>query len=191
VNKPITGWRHVTAIRTLYRGVMFRSRTEARWAAFFDELGWPWEYEPHDLVYYVPDFVLKLDASPSGVLCEVKGCNSLEELRAHTAKMGDSGWEGDALIVGSGLLEIGSAQPILGLIGEPTGPLGWLEWGTARLFFCLSCGHHSVLSDEGSWRCRVCGAVDGHVGHAVGAEELWGRASNRVQWRPRKPKAAE
>jgi len=42
--------RHVTAIQTTYRGIRFRSRTEARWAAFFDELGWPWEYEPHDLV---------------------------------------------------------------------------------------------------------------------------------------------
>jgi hypothetical protein len=37
------------AIPTVYKGVQMRSRLEARWAAFFDELGWPWEYEPVDL----------------------------------------------------------------------------------------------------------------------------------------------
>ena len=34
-------------IPTLYGGVRFRSRLEARWAAFFfDVAGWSWEYEP-------------------------------------------------------------------------------------------------------------------------------------------------
>jgi len=175
--------RHVTAIQTTYRGIRFRSRTEARWAAFFDELGWPWEYEPHDLIWYVPDFVLKLDAG--GVLCEVKGCNSLDELRAHTGKVGDSGWEGDALIVGSGLLDTGSAHSVIGLIGEPNGPNGWHEWSPARLFGCLSCGHTSVLSEDGCWRCRVCGVREGHLGHPEGVLDLWAKATNRVQWRPR------
>ncbi len=190
MNKPIH-IRHVTAIATTYRGIRFRSRTEARWAAFFDELHWPWEYEPHDLVWYVPDFVLKLDNEPAGVLCEIKGCNSLEELRAHTAKTSDSGWQHDALIVGSGPMKLSDAQPLLGLIGEPSGPHGWLEWSPARIFYCLSCGQHSMLAEDGCWRCRVCGARDGHMGAAEQVEELWARACNRVQWRPRKPKAAE
>ena len=34
------------AIPTTYRGIRMRSRLEARWAAFFDRLGWEWEYEP-------------------------------------------------------------------------------------------------------------------------------------------------
>jgi hypothetical protein len=33
------------AIETLYRGYRFRSRTEARWAVFFDKLGLRWDYE--------------------------------------------------------------------------------------------------------------------------------------------------
>ena len=33
------------AIETHYRGCRFRSRLEARWAVFFDTLGWDWEYE--------------------------------------------------------------------------------------------------------------------------------------------------
>lgn len=49
------------AIETRYQGYRFRSRTEARWAVFFDHLGLPWEYEPEGFelpggVRYLPDF---------------------------------------------------------------------------------------------------------------------------------------
>ena len=47
---------------TTYRGFTFRSRLEARWALFLDELHVPWQYEPDgwDLPDgpYVPDFWL-------------------------------------------------------------------------------------------------------------------------------------
>lgn len=53
------------AIETRFDGVLFRSRTEARWAAFFKRLGVSFEYEPHrfDLgsgsgLVYTPDFFL-------------------------------------------------------------------------------------------------------------------------------------
>ena len=36
-------------IPTLYNGIQFRSRLEAKWAAFFDLLGWEYEYEPSRL----------------------------------------------------------------------------------------------------------------------------------------------
>lgn len=49
----------IRAIETRYRGVYFRSRLEARWAAFFDAAGWSWEYEPFDTAGWIPDFVLK------------------------------------------------------------------------------------------------------------------------------------
>ena len=57
-------------IPTDYKGVRFRSRAEARWAAVFEQYGWRWEYEPIDLFGYIPDFVLYLDKP---VLVEVKG----------------------------------------------------------------------------------------------------------------------
>ena len=34
------------AIQTEYKGYLFRSRLEARWAVFFDACGVRWEYEP-------------------------------------------------------------------------------------------------------------------------------------------------
>ncbi|EOS73258.1 hypothetical protein C819_03983 [Lachnospiraceae bacterium 10-1] len=52
------------AIQTEYKGYLFRSRLEARWAVFFDACGVDWEYEPegYDLgngIHYLPDFLLK------------------------------------------------------------------------------------------------------------------------------------
>lgn len=51
------------AIQTEYKGYLFRSRLEARWAVFFDACGVKWEYEPEGLVlsdgtHYLPDFYL-------------------------------------------------------------------------------------------------------------------------------------
>jgi len=55
----------IKAIETQYKGYRFRSRTEARWAVFFDALGVEWEYERegYDLGeagWYLPDFWLPL-----------------------------------------------------------------------------------------------------------------------------------
>jgi len=55
--------QRITAIPTTYKGYTFRSRTEARWAVFFDAMGIEWEYEPEGLELatgerYLPDFYL-------------------------------------------------------------------------------------------------------------------------------------
>jgi hypothetical protein len=50
------------AIETNYRGYRFRSRTETRWAVFFDAAGIAWQYEAEGYNlggrYYLPDFFL-------------------------------------------------------------------------------------------------------------------------------------
>ncbi len=51
------------AIETIYHGYRFRSRLEARWAVFFDQLGIPYQYEPEgfdldEAGWYLPDFWL-------------------------------------------------------------------------------------------------------------------------------------
>ena len=68
------------AIQTEYKGYLFRSRLEARWAVFFDACGVHWEYEPEgydlgDGIYYLPDFLLHgVDGRDGGDLyVEVKG----------------------------------------------------------------------------------------------------------------------
>jgi hypothetical protein len=49
----------IANIPTIYNGVQFRSRLEAKWAAFFDLLGWHWHYEPLDLDGWIPDFLIE------------------------------------------------------------------------------------------------------------------------------------
>ena len=53
----------IKAIETFYNGYRFRSRAEARWAVFFNELKMPYLYEPEgfelsDGTCYLPDFYL-------------------------------------------------------------------------------------------------------------------------------------
>lgn len=70
----------IKAIQTEYKGYLFRSRLEARWAVFFDACGIEYEYEPegYDLgnrLMYLPDFLLHdVDGRDGGDLyVEVKG----------------------------------------------------------------------------------------------------------------------
>lgn len=52
----------IKAIQTEYKGYRFRSRLEARWAVFFDELNIQYQYEPDGFPlksgWYLPDFYL-------------------------------------------------------------------------------------------------------------------------------------
>jgi hypothetical protein len=54
--------KHISAIETEWKGFRFRSRLEARWAVFFEELGFNWRYEAQGYegegVKYLPDFTL-------------------------------------------------------------------------------------------------------------------------------------
>lgn len=70
----------IKAIETRYKGYRFRSRLEARWAVFFDKLGWKWRYEHQgyvighgeEAIAWLPDFEI---ITPAGqhFYVEVKG----------------------------------------------------------------------------------------------------------------------
>jgi hypothetical protein len=97
------------AIETNYMNCRFRSRLEARWAVFFDSLGWDWEYEKQgytigwredDEIPWLPDFEI---VTPSGqhFYVEVKGDRNffadgewLERFDFHGGPPGfpDCGW---------------------------------------------------------------------------------------------------
>ena len=71
--------KEINAIPTTYNGINFRSRLEAKWACFFDNIGWRYEYEPIDLNGYIPDFLIK--GSHSQFFVEVKPATSLVDLK--------------------------------------------------------------------------------------------------------------
>lgn len=159
-------------IPTTFCGVRFRSRHESRWAALFNAVGWPWEYEPIDLKRYIPDFLLRFSTGP--LLVEVKPTD--EDIGIAKSKIEDSGWDGEALIVVSG------AASDIGVFLERDEHA--FIWSDAQLFYCISCDSASVHSSSGNWRCRVCGVGgdNSHVGIYPTAE-AWVEAGNRVQWR--------
>lgn len=48
------------AIKTEYKGYLFKSRLDARWAVFLDALGADWEYEPERYDLWAMEHLLKL-----------------------------------------------------------------------------------------------------------------------------------
>ncbi len=167
----------IAAIPTDYAGVHFRSRLEAKWAAFFDLVGWRWDYEPLDLDGYVPDYMLSLPAGKVAV--EVKpiawdGTAPDDDIIAGArAKL--LAWEGEALIVGA-------------FVQERFGHLRTAgEWSPAFTFRCLDCGAVSFAAEDGSWQCRLNGCYHGrrHIDPTFDHVATFRAASNQVQWRPR------
>jgi hypothetical protein len=73
----------ISAIETKYKGVLFRSRLEAKWASFFDVLGWRWEYEPCDLPGWSPDFFLEIQRQRTRS-SEVRRISLLAEVKPYS-----------------------------------------------------------------------------------------------------------
>jgi ribosomal protein L37AE/L43A len=178
-------------IQTKYRSVTFRSRLEARWAMLFDELGWPWEYEPIDLDGYIPDFVLPFKAGP--LLVEVKPDFYLSELEQHTGKIENSGWEHEAMVVGAspGLINAHGVvySQTIGLLAErlQVEDVKSYAWSTALFHHCSECSGHALHSESGDWRCRVCGAYDGNtymLPSDIDLQQVWAETGGRTQWKP-------
>lgn len=177
------------AIPTRYEGVEFRSRLEAKWAAFFDLAGWRWEYEPVDLNGYIPDFFLMFYKP---LLVEVKPATTSEELEAHSQKIKDSGWKGEVLILGATLLRGESAwsEDYLGIISEAFGHISEdtgedCTWFTEAGFSdCPNC-EYGLRHPSGGWSCYKCGKWSKFCFHSD-IVTLWRQAGNMVQWKGRK-----
>jgi hypothetical protein len=196
------GW---TPQPTTYKGIQMRSRLEARWAAFFDNIGWQWEYEPFQGRNYIPDFVIVGD---DPFVVEVKPDTKLAELTQYAPriKAALSGqWRHDFLIVGSTPFPTATTTTVCwdSTCHRPAGILA--EWndeydfgdGITKASFddaagqwngCGKCGEVAVIHDHQSYRCRPCGHGDG--GHYVTAaptttiQAAWDAATNTVRWTP-------
>jgi len=74
----------------MYNGVQYRSRLEARWAAFFDLAGWKHEYEPIDLPGWSPDFRVTFECASEAcrhkrhvLLVEIKPFFDVKQFDGH------------------------------------------------------------------------------------------------------------
>lgn len=176
------------AIPTTYANVRFRSRLEAKWAAFFDHMLWPWEYEPIDLDGYIPDFVLPFEPGP--LLVEVKPAFKMQDMTMAESKIDVSGWEHEAIVVGARLFsgeEMGEGV-CLGSMRERWSEIelsGW-TWCDGFFFTCLECGKRSLAHSLMTWNSRTCGHYDGnsHIDmDPAPAVAAWKAAAAAVQWR--------
>jgi hypothetical protein len=183
--------RHIiNSIPTLYAGVRFRSRLEARWAAFFDVIGWEWNYEPFDLYGWIPDFMIIVKTGRP-VLVEVKPAATFFDECAQEAKRDIERClfmsEYESLIVGLKPFSSKYGETFAGWMPETgAGKFSWWDWGPAAIGtnegqeICLA---HSVQS----YACRICGSYTGNcpIMEPSSLEECWSIACNKTQWMPK------
>ena len=195
MNPPREPRRPIKAIPTYYNGQRFRSRLEAKWAAFFDLCEWKWSYEPDELDGYIPDFKLWFRIP---VLVEVKPVQWDESerdedlLTAARTKIIHSGFKGEAIVLGTRILSA-SAQGDQ-LLHHCLGAIMSIDPETDEVtplnplfgFHCTECGRRSFFDGCISWHCRVRGCHESsrHLGE-WNAEQDFRLASNEVQWNPR------
>jgi len=175
---------------TRYKDQLFRSRLEAKWAAFFDLLKWPYVYEPYDLNGYIPDFILQFYEP---LLVEVKPEILFKDLEQHTGKVEKSGWDKGILIVGADLFESKfwgkDGYRAIGLLGEfwPNEKIDRV-YTEGSLSYCTVCKRPSIHQVSGSWYCRVAGCYEGGstMEDFDQGLSLWRQAGNEIQWNPHK-----
>jgi hypothetical protein len=190
-----------------------RSRLEAKWAAFFDQLGWRWQYEPTEFPGWIPDFALfgrkgnvvyvevkPVGHFPSEVAGELNHAMRDEDKSIELLILGlmpnftyDTGGRSRATV---------SNSPPLGWLYETYGTnitppecswMGetWGGWVDADFHVLGGWGFHSVI---GEWFNRITGSYDGTRGawvvqkkqfpdHLAALQIFWNRACNSQQWR--------
>jgi hypothetical protein len=175
-------------IQTMFNGIYYRSRLEARWAAFFNLQGWDAHYEPFDLKGYIPDFVLHGKSDPTDnlvtqIIVEVKPVTSMDDplFKETVRKIQDSGWEHEALIVSYFLPAIPDNPDI--------SCIGWLRegkdrWGLAPFHSSYkSLGFHGCGSSSYD---RITGIINstGTFSQDPKIKSCWLKSLNLVQWKP-------
>jgi hypothetical protein len=183
-----------SGIPTEYAGVAFRSRLEAKWAAFFDLVGWSWVYEPIDAPGYIPDFLIQ---GRHPFFVEVGPCATLAEYEDKSAKASGLFAElgRDMLIVGTSpivpFLSPLSLHASAGWFGEHAAD-GY-AWAPAAWGRCYDCNQIGVTHTEMSFNLRSCGHhQSGGWGDPIEPDwltALWRRAGNDTQWAARGPQS--
>jgi hypothetical protein len=155
------------AIPTMYNGVQYRSMLEARWAAFFELMCIPTQYEPEALNGYIPDFVIRANLVGFTILVEVKGLlENFDLQKIRRAGWGKTGWvSGQDVAPFAGMVLLltgqGPGEAVLFLIYQGHEEARPMFWGHCRT------PKHPAQFKFNSEACITA----------------WKEAGNRVQWR--------
>jgi hypothetical protein len=144
---------------------MYRSRLEARWAAFFYLVDWKYEYEPYDLQGWIPDFIIS-NNTEHGLLVEIKPTllvSGFDKNKiANAIKNTKEGTE--VLLLGCNIQKQNSYFET---------KIGWLHSKEFPDDAILNKYHdqYGIIGDCGSWADRITGLYngDGYVSMRVNA----------------------
>lgn len=171
----------VRAIPTRYAGVQFRSRLEARWAAFFDLLGWPWEYEPIDLAGYIPDFALR--TGDGSFLVEVKPIIWASFSSREAIGAASTSWRTAAIPIAEKAVNAGAdAVVVLGTAPITDSIIGLQFVDRVKMLLTFTrcrCGQPCAFGTK----CCSANKVDWAASRAHDNVDVFRKAGNRVQWR--------
>lgn len=186
----------IAAHPTRYVGQLFRSRLEARWAAFFDLVGWKWTYESLELEGWIPDFVIQ-PADITGwngpIIVEVKPFLFPGDLQvAETQRKIENAHHGKEEVLLLGAIvgwDTAFNEPALGLLGCRYGLWGRGEAHNEEWTWENAVSQRAgrdFCADISGYGHRISGVWDGN-NHTVGTDEecldaLWREAGNRVRW---------
>jgi hypothetical protein len=167
------GFKYTTkAHPTMYNGVQYRSRLEARWAAFFDLIGWQHEYEPIDLPGWSPDFRVVFPCGHSecsgshSLLVEVKPFFSLQQFKGHPCMRYLEGYDNETVP------KFSNFESFFNHIKETSIPAdSSAAFGANPEVTYWSMGHGSGGGDQ----CLLNWIQPGY-------SRLWSEAGNVVQW---------
>jgi len=180
----------IKAIPTMYKGIQFRSRLEAKWASFFDLMNWKWQYEPCDFNGWIPDFAIY--GSKQTTYVEVKP--TVKFLADIANEIDSSGCKDEVILIGETC-----PIPGEGLWGEESSTqLGWIRWpyGEHGEFIAWDDCYFGIWDDvnkigftssDGSWFDRVSGSCgkfyrNNHI-ITPAISSRWSRACNSSQWK--------
>lgn len=177
-----------TGIPTLHKNRIYRSRLEARWAQFFDLLGWKYEYEPFDLPGWIPDFILC--GKHEEILVEIKPFLRLDQFdtgKIISALKGTDWWGKEILLLGASLGEPGSCFSNE-WSGHSTVSVGWLADfynGYGDFEVAPMTDGPGFTHNLNSYHDRITGKryKEWDTIRKQYAEHLWAEAGNAVQWR--------
>jgi len=190
------------AIPTIYDRIEYRSRLEAKWSAFFDQLGWDFTYEPFDGDYYTPDFIIhgrtdihrNVPWVSSSLVVEIKPAVDVADYWRAVPKVADgladfSRYGVVVFGVSPKFFPVGVFRPH----GRPGSTLWWpsAEWRRCRE--CLSVGLTVGPEFPGEVISKILAHhyPCGHIAYSypknmVDHQELqqfWATACNNVKWR--------
>lgn len=143
------------AIETIYNGYRFRSRLEARWAVFFDEMGIKYEYEPQGYKLsngkcYLPDFYLPeskcfVEIKHDGAITEDDGRNENETMFCFNEQDGEKYVQFINEATEDGYL-------FFLLCGDPLECMGDSKTAVAKIFVLYEC----VIKNWEDIECHDC-----------------------------------